>query len=290
MRDIATSVLRRSPLQQLAYRAGRNRLRVLAYHAVTDGRAFERQLDYTLEHYEPVGLGQVLDAANGGKLPPRAVLFTFDDGHRSWVDLVAPAMQRRGIPGVAFVVAGAVGSSLPYWWDEVAMLCHDDAPAKVRLMKGIPDDERLSMLAELRQAAAEAPTTDEHLTRDDLKLLEEAGLEVGNHTVSHPILTRCSSGKVVQEVREAKEMLEGVVGHPVRSFAYPNGDYSPEVGRIVRESGHDLGFLFDHAAQALPLSDPMAVSRIRVNAHDPIDTFAIRISGLHPTIHRLRRR
>lgn len=289
MKGVATAALRRSPLQPLAFRAGINGLRVLAYHAVTDGPAFDRQLDYTLKHYEPVSLDQVINAAGGGKLPPNAVLFTFDDGHRSWVDRVIPAMQSRGIPGVAFVVAGAVGSNLPYWWNEIAALRKEEAAATIRLMKRVPDDERLNMLAECRLVAGEAPT-DENLAADDLKLLEDAGLEVGNHTVSHPILTQCSSRKVVQEVRESKEILEGIIGHPVRSFAYPNGNHSPDIARIVAQSGHDVGFLFDHAVQSLPLSNPMAVSRIRVNAHDSLDTFAIRISGLHPTIHRLLRR
>jgi len=289
MRRLATAALRRSPLQPLADRAGRKELRVLAYHAVTNGRTFEQQLDYTLKHYEPVSLSQVLDAAAGRTLPSRAVLFTFDDGHRSWVDQVAPALRSRGIPGVAFVVAGAVGSSVPYWWEAIGA-SREDAAAMIRQLKSVPDDVRLRMLAERRRSAVGSPTTDEHLVPDDLKILEEAGLEIGNHTVSHPILTQCSNRKVAHEVREAKEMLEDIIGHPVRSFAYPNGNHSPDVALTVAQSGHDVAFLFDHVVQSLPLANPMAVSRIRVNADDSIDTFAIRISGLHPAIHRLRRR
>jgi peptidoglycan/xylan/chitin deacetylase (PgdA/CDA1 family) len=290
MHAVPTVLLRRSPLQPLSRLANRNHLRALAYHDVKDPRTFEQQLDHLLEHYTPIDLDRVLHGLAGGQLPPRSVLITFDDGHRTWVDHAAPTMQRRGIPGVVFVVTGVLGSAVPYWWEEMTALRDTGATDVIGYMKRIPDAERLAMLEEARSLAAELPTTNTHLAPDDLKVLEAAGLEVGNHTVTHPLLDQCDPTKIAREIGEAKEMLEGVVGHPVRSFAYPNGNDCAEARRTVAGVGHVVAFLFDHASQQWPPSDALSMSRIRVNAHDPVDTFAIRISGLHPAVHRLRRR
>jgi peptidoglycan/xylan/chitin deacetylase (PgdA/CDA1 family) len=289
MRAVPTVLLRRSPLQPLSRLAGRNQLRVLAYHDVKDPFAFEQQLDHLLEHYTPIDLDRILHALGGGELPPRSVLITFDDGHRSWVDHAAPAMQRRGIPGVVFVVTGVLGSEVPYWWEEMTALRANGAADIISHLKRIPDAERLAILEAARRLAAEQPTTNAQLAPDDLKLLEAAGLEVGNHTVTHPLLDQCEPTKIAREIGEAKEVLEGIVGHPVRSFAYPNGNSCAEARRQVAGVGHVVAFLFDHASQHWPPSDALSLSRIRVNA-DPLDTFAIRVSGLHPAVHRLRRR
>jgi peptidoglycan/xylan/chitin deacetylase (PgdA/CDA1 family) len=41
----------------------------------------------------------------GGELPPRPVVITFDDGHLSVYENAFPVMQEHGFPGVAYIVA-----------------------------------------------------------------------------------------------------------------------------------------------------------------------------------------
>ncbi len=70
----------------------------------------------------------------------------------------------------------------------------------------------------------------------------EAGMEIGGHTVNHPILTSVDKATARREIFENKEFLEGLIGGPIHSFAYPNGkpgqDYSSEHVALVKEAGY----------------------------------------------------
>jgi len=73
------------------------------------------------------------------------------------------------------------------------------------------------------------------------KRLRELGMEVGAHTVSHPILARMAPDAAAAEIRNSKRHLEDIVGAPIRLFAYPNGvpqqDYTAAHVRMVLDCG-----------------------------------------------------
>ena len=60
---------------------------------------FEAHMRKMARDYEIVGLDTVLS----GSLPRRALLITFDDGYRSFVDVALPVLRRLGLPSVLFV-------------------------------------------------------------------------------------------------------------------------------------------------------------------------------------------
>src|SRR6185437_2832543 len=112
----ADRLLAAPPVRGIAGRMTSHHLAALAYHDVADAEAFEWQLDYLLHARQLVSLGDVIEAGRGGqRLPRGAALLTFDDGYRSVFDVALPTMARRSVPGVAFVVAGHVGSDQPFW-------------------------------------------------------------------------------------------------------------------------------------------------------------------------------
>jgi len=71
--------------------------------------------------------------------------------------------------------------------------------------------------------------------------LREMGMQVGAHTVSHPILRTLPREEARREIEVSKQVLEGLLGANVDLFAYPNGkpgeDYGPESVELVREAG-----------------------------------------------------
>ena len=76
----------------------------------------------------------------------------------------------------------------------------------------------------------------ERLTPDEIRELA-AEFEIGAHTMTHPHLSRLDTETARQEITQSKEVLERIVGHPLRSFCYPYGDHNQETKRIVREAG-----------------------------------------------------
>jgi peptidoglycan/xylan/chitin deacetylase (PgdA/CDA1 family) len=77
-----------------------------------------------------------------------------------------------------------------------------------------------------------------HMTWDQVKALDEAGMQIGCHTLTHPYLQRIRDDKTLQrEILGAKQAIEKHIGKPITSFAYPFGQYNERVVSFVREAG-----------------------------------------------------
>jgi len=115
--------LRWSPVQVAFMLQAVRRLTVLAYHGIDDPTSFRHQLLYLAKTMRPVSFDEVLAAMHGGRsLPARAVLLTFDDGHRSLLEAGLPLLRQRGFPGLAFIVPGVLDTDQPFWWTETQQL------------------------------------------------------------------------------------------------------------------------------------------------------------------------
>jgi peptidoglycan/xylan/chitin deacetylase (PgdA/CDA1 family) len=131
-------------------------------------------------------------------------------------------------------------------------------------------EEQQRVLAQLQAwAGAEPRGRDSHrtMTAAELNQLIDGGLiDVGGHTVTHPVLSRLSFDEQMAEIKRGKDRLEEVVGRRVASFAYPYGaitDYKGETVRAVRACG------FDHAVSTFAdtvraTSDPFQLPRFTV--------------------------
>ncbi|WP_174887077.1 polysaccharide deacetylase family protein [Streptomyces abyssomicinicus] len=82
---------------------------------------------------------------------------------------------------------------------------------------------------------------------DEAPLLEDAGLEVGGHTVSHAQLDTLGRRALEFELRMSKQVLEDVLGHPVRHLAYPHGYNSGAVRRMAALTGYETAAAVRHA-------------------------------------------
>jgi peptidoglycan/xylan/chitin deacetylase (PgdA/CDA1 family) len=294
-------LLRWSPAQVAFMLQAVRRLSVLGYHGIDDPACFRRQLAYLARTTHPVSVEDVLEAMYGGRsLPARAVLLTFDDGHRSLLDHGLPLLAERGFPGLAFVVPGVLDTDEPFWWTEAGQLAarggrtarypHLGPAALVARLKRVPDAERLEVMEELRATAPGPAPRTRQLRRAELPLLEAAGVEVGNHTMTHSCLPRCDDAKVEAEVSEAHRVLDEALGHRPRTFAYPNGDLDERTERLLGRAGYGAAFLFDHRANPATPPHPLRISRLRVNSTTSLGRFATIVSGLHPALHRARGR
>jgi peptidoglycan/xylan/chitin deacetylase (PgdA/CDA1 family) len=71
-------------------------------------------------------------------------------------------------------------------------------------------------------------------------------IEIGGHTVNHPILARAPESIQRQEIEGNLQAIEEWTGRAPRTFAYPNGrpgiDYTGETMRVLRDCGIDMAF------------------------------------------------
>ncbi|MFD9123946.1 polysaccharide deacetylase family protein [Kitasatospora sp. NPDC059571] len=294
------AALRHSPLQPAFRAVAAARLAVLAYHGIDDPPTFAAQMARLARTARPVSLAAVEQAVRDRRpLPPRSVLVTFDDGDPSVLTHGLPVLRRHRIPAVAYVIAGLVGSDRPYWWSEAAFLARHGGSADglppgtapdgvVRRLKQVPDTVRRRALQHLRDTARrQAPRTPQ-LTAAGLAELRTGGVAIGNHTVEHPCLDRCTPARARAEVEQAHHLLAGLLGEAPTSFAYPNGNLDPHAERALTDLGYRTAFLFDHRHDRRLPRNPLRISRLRVNADTGPHRFDTILSGLHPAVHRLR--
>lgn len=137
--------------------------------------------------------------------------------------------------------------------DRWNVLCQADRSPRQRLyrrlchlLRPLPDAARASAMAVLRGWAGlpgRARPTHGVMTAQELRALGEGGLiEVGAHTVTHPMLSALTREEQEAEVGRSKAELEAVVGRPVRAFSYPYGsrvDFNHGTIEAVRAAGFE---------------------------------------------------
>jgi peptidoglycan/xylan/chitin deacetylase (PgdA/CDA1 family) len=124
------------------------------------------------------------------------------------------------------------------------------------------------------------------LTREDLRLLDESGVTIGSHTVTHAFLPKITTdAEILTEVRDSKKMLEKILGRPVTLFSYPAGGFTKRSKEIVAEQGYEGAVTTNHG---FATDDPFALHRIKIkNSGGSLFNFWIKTSGLY---HLGRRR
>ncbi len=131
-------------------------------------------------------------------------------------------------------------------------------------MKYRDPGERDEIVAELGRRCGAGLPGGLMLDSAGVRELAAQGMEVGSHTITHPILSRCHPAMVRQEIAEGREALEALVRRPVTLFAYPNGrpgwDYGPEHVAAVRNAGF-RGAVSTGPGAARPGSDPFQIPR-----------------------------
>lgn len=220
--------------------------------------AFEAQVRFIAENYRPMALSELVARLREGRpIPDRTVVLTFDDGYRNNLVLAAPVLRRWGVPATLFIPTGLIGTDQWMWGYELEemflrqpvaalseecgnaqfrQLCalgfsrHSTALACVQLLKMLPDAEKEAVLGRLRRRfAVEVDDENRFLSWDEVRAIREYGVEIGAHTVTHPLLNRVSLAHAEREMTESRQRLEAELGEPVRLFAYPNGNATPEL-------------------------------------------------------------
>ena len=108
-------------------------------------------------------------------------------------------------------------------------------------LKYLDTEKRDRITAALSERAGTALPDDLMLSSQQVRELSQAGIEIGAHTVSHPILKSLEPDAASAEIINGKESLEEITGTVVRAFAYPNGkpgrDFDSAHVQLVKDAG-----------------------------------------------------
>lgn len=232
---------------------------------------FRWQMELLASCFNVLPLNDAIEMLRTERMPPRAVAITFDDGYRSTHDLALPILREYALPATVFVTTGHMEKGS--MWNDIILEAtrrlpdgelelHDigygsyplhtasdrqhTALALTERSKYLPPPERAQLRNKLEALAGGTLEQELMLTRDMVRSLSQQNIEIGGHTVTHPILTRIDDDAARAEIVNNKQQLEAILGKRLRLFAYPNGkqgvDFDARHARMVREAGYTAAF------------------------------------------------
>lgn len=77
-----------------------------------------------------------------------------------------------------------------------------------------------------------------YMTWEDLHNLVNLKMEIGDHTKSHPHLTKIDTNKLNEELLDSKHVLEKNLHVNVTDFAYPYGNYNQSIMNELKKDGY----------------------------------------------------
>ena len=255
----------------------RGRLSILIYHRALaapdpilhdeiDAATFERHMALLAAEFNVLPLGEACARLARGALPARAACITFDDGYADNEQIAFPILKRLGLPATFFVSTGYSDGGFmfndgvieavrrapvgTYDLSPMGLGSHslrDSASRRAAIdaligqLKYRPVRERGALVGRLAEAMQSTIPKNLMMRPAQIKRLYDEGMEIGAHTVTHPILSVLDEQESRAEIIGGKHRLEEITGAPISLFAYPNGkpgrDYGPRDVRLVSEAG-----------------------------------------------------
>lgn len=83
---------------------------------------------------------------------------------------------------------------------------------------------------------------DSFLDWEQVLSMTREGIVFGGHGAEHRILTFVSLDEAWEEIGTAKQVIGDHLRASVRTFSYPNGNYSQDVAELVKKAGYQLAF------------------------------------------------
>lgn len=264
-------------LGALSPQGRRARLTILIFHRVReqpdplfpgdmDAALFRHRLLWIRSWFNVLPLAEAVARLSAGSLPARALAITFDDGYADNCTVALPILREFGMHATFFIATAfldggrmwndtvieairrARGDTLDLSGLDLGLHRIDSAPARraaidaiLPRLKYLPLAVRDERAAAIGSLAVAALPSDLMLTGAQVVALAAAGMGIGGHTATHPILARLDPASARREMADGRDALQAQVRQPVTLFAYPNGkpgeDYTAAHVRMAREVG-----------------------------------------------------
>jgi len=217
----------------------RNKVTILTYHELSPAVA-DKHFKHLNSKYNIITLKDYLSSRKTqtmNRLPPKALIITIDDGHKSNYALLEIFHKHRIKPTI-FLCSGIVGSKRHFWWKNISKR------NELQKLKKVSNKERLRILAQNGFEERRLYKNRQALSEDEILNMKNL-VDFQSHTIFHPILPQCSIEQAKTEICGSKLQLEEKYRTNILALAYPNGDYSEREIAIAIECGYECALTLD---------------------------------------------
>jgi len=189
-----------------------------------------------------ISTDELVQIMNGELKPkPSSVVLTVDDGWKGNKHNVIEFARLHHVPVTIFVSLDPVVRRSPFWWSFVNK--QKSKGLSIYDVKDIKKMDNNHRLAYLNKYGFNTTIDHEAMTVEDI--IEADGhqnIAIESHTVSHPILTRCTDQDSEYEIEKSKLLLEDILGRKITGFAYPNGSHGVREIEFLKKHGYKYAF------------------------------------------------
>jgi peptidoglycan/xylan/chitin deacetylase (PgdA/CDA1 family) len=225
----------------------------------------------------------------------RHVIVTFDDCYVDNYEVALPILVREGVPATFFVASGFLDGTAKPWWDEIEWIVRsshrarldpsdwwseplglgdDDAPETITRIvmsyRRCTPERGGDLLEHLARATGSGRQPAESVAREFMswQMVREAraaGVGIGAHTATHPVMTTLSEEAQRAEVETSVGRIQTELGEAPGTFAYPvgvRGTFDQTTKRVVSAAGISKAFSNYGGYTAAKNWDPLDIRRI----------------------------
>ncbi|HXR17859.1 MAG TPA: polysaccharide deacetylase family protein [Terriglobales bacterium] len=298
---------------------------------LVSAQLFREQLQFLKDHHNIISPEEFrLWCEDGKELPPRSVLLTCDDGLRNVLFDMLAILQEFEMKCLFFVTGASLTHTPTMLWYEELFLMFLAAPesfslelpeiglrtdfrrheqhsqwwASVTTLSRYDMNHRRTLVERIRMQLGLSERWDAEYRDDpvlsrrflvmnmqELHQLTEAGMCIGAHTISHPMLSQSAPEVAWREISESKHDLDQVLGRETWALAYPFGDSSSVTSREI-QMAEQAGFqcAFVNVSRDLGTQTPrFALPRTHITAEMTLAELDAHISGFHRSLQELFR-
>jgi peptidoglycan/xylan/chitin deacetylase (PgdA/CDA1 family) len=257
---------------------------------------FAEHLKILQKNYRILSLHDLLSSLKNARLPKRGVVLTFDDGYADNFWNAKPLLEKYEVPATVFISSGNLDSHGEFWWDnlERALLKPKKLPKCLQLQVQGRTHEWPTLNLNQRQHALIAihqilqpliasdrdkvmaeifgwadvdkmgrPDYRPLTTTELIQLAKSELIDIGSHTLTHPLLSAMSEADQFAEISGSREKLEDIIGRRVDTFSYPYGNFSAETVGIAAKAGFVAALTTESNAVKLGVN-PLLLGRFGV--------------------------
>jgi peptidoglycan/xylan/chitin deacetylase (PgdA/CDA1 family) len=211
---------------------------VLMYHSVdltscdyltVSQRQFKLQMDYLQFNYNILPLRDIQNLKHQSQTLRSPIIISFDDSFKNNIDYALPVLGKLKIKAIFFVIATYIGKN--NLWDHKAY------------------------------------SISQHMSKNDLLLLQKQGHDLGNHSLTHQRLSKLPDLKLEEEFKLSNNILTEILNNKPIAFSYPYGDADNRCLNLCKDY-YKFGFATTKQGVFDWQINQFNIRRIYVSPHD----------------------
>lgn len=231
---------------------------------------FEGQINFLNNHFNVLPMKDAIRLLKQGKLPPKALVISFDDGYKDNYTNAVPILDKFSCSATFFISTEGVDKG--YLWNDIIEQCikqtdqtiisaeiigkainietnAEKISAYIKLINHLKfkaNKERSTFIEQLKCQLDVFDFQTTMMNPSQIRSLHNNNFEIGAHTHSHTILSTESDEDCYKELEKNKNKLQNIINQPINYLAFPNGlfqrDFNEKHCTLAKKTGFKSAF------------------------------------------------